>query len=194
MILKDLPEYVRERFESRGIRELKDCVKTDLAPDGTFAAVWVGVDLEYLYLLYGKETVRRRRGGKSETIFEETGFVLYPLRDLGKCRVERYFSTARLVSEPESGDPREILRFSLGAANGVSGLLRHLGGPEDEQKHHTAEPPPDRRKRRGPPPPMSGKNEEEIREKRKTTLRRLLGMFGEYRPFLWKYFLKLFLC
>ncbi len=176
MIFKELPKDVQTCFEKRGLDGLLDCVKTDRLPDKQTGTVWVGVDREYLYLLCGREKMLRQRGGKRKETFEESDFLLYPIADLGKCKVERYFTTARLVAEKEGEDPREILTFSLGAANGVSGLLRHLEHREEENNHHFPKPE---------------KSKKEKKEKRKTTLLRLLGMFGGYRKLLWKYFLLL---
>lgn len=192
MIFEDLPKPVRERFEAHGIDGLRDCVKTDLLPDGSYGSVYAGVDFEYLYCLYGRERSARRTGSPQSrsVLFEETGFELYAIADLGKCRVERFFSTARLMSEKEGQEPREILNFSLGAANGVSELLRFLdkAAPEPDptpERGHGPGPGPGRR--HGPPPPDE-RSEKEKKEKRKSTLRRLLGMFRDYRKLLWKYF------
>ncbi len=176
MIFKDLPKDVQKLWENRGIDGLLDCVKTDRMPDGTVGTVWLGADKEYLYLLCGRDNIARQRGGKRKETFEETEFLLYSIRDLGKCKVERYFTTARLVAEKEGEEPKEILTFSLGAANGVSGLVRHMENAASGKE----EPPM--------PPPKSEKTPEEKKEKRKTTLRRLLGMFAGYRKLLWKYF------
>lgn len=182
----ELPDEVRARFASRGIEGLKECVKSDMSPDGRYAAVWLGADEEYLYILTGTEQILRRRGKPSRVHFEEASFDLYPLGDLGKCRVERNFATARLVCEKEGEDPRELLRFSLGAANEINKLLRFLG----QKTNDTPSAPPPVHGRHGPPPPppSAGKSEEEKKKKRKSTILRMLGMFKDYHRLLWKYF------
>lgn len=186
MVFQDLPKDVQKIFLDRGIDGLRECAKTDLLPDGTYGTVWVGVDLEYLYLLFGKERAERVRGRRSRFLFEETEFRLYPLTELGKCRVERYFSTARLVCNTEGEDPRELLRFSLGCANGISKVIRLADKTFDDKGASSAPPPP----RRGPArPPESEAEAEKKKEKRKNTVRRLLEMFKDYRGHLLKYFL-----
>ncbi len=179
MIFKDLPKEVQACFEKRTIDGLLDCVKADRLPEGQTGTVWIGVDKEYLYFLCGQTKWLRQRGGKRKETFEETEFCLYPMADLGKCKVERYFTTARLVAEKEGEDPKELLTFSLGTANGVSGLLRHMQKDTAEEGN---------KDRHGPPPP---KPEKDKKGKRKNTLLRLLGMFTGYRNLLWKYFLLL---
>ncbi|MBO5220974.1 MAG: ABC transporter ATP-binding protein [Clostridia bacterium] len=190
MIFEDLPKEIRARFEERGILGLKECVKSDMLPDGTFGILWVGVDEEYLYLLSGKEKRVRRRGKPTKTEFEETSFDLLPIKDLGKCKVERYFATARLVCEKEGEEPRELLKFSLGAANEINKLLRHLGDKRGEDSSEGG-PAQGNRGRHGPPPPppSAEKSEEEKKAKRKSTIRRMLGMFKDYRRLLIRYFI-----
>ena len=130
MIFEDLPKAVKERFEAHGVQGLHDCVRCDLLPDGTFGTVWIGLDDACLYILSGTETVpRKHKQDPKEFAFEETDFRLYPLESLGKCEVERYFSTARLVSTPEEGEPRELLRFTLSCADKVAHFARQIHRP-----------------------------------------------------------------
>ncbi len=187
MIFEDLPNEVQEKFRARGIDGLRECTKTDLLPDGSYGTVWMGVDFEYLYFLFGTEIPERTHGRKTRFLFKETGFELYPLSDLGKCKVERYFSTARLICNTEDEAPRELLRFSLGCANGVSKVIR-LADKTFEEQNGSSEGPEKRPGRYGPPP-EGEKGQAKKKEKRKNTIRRLLGMFKNYRKLLTRYFL-----
>lgn len=177
MIFEDLPAAVRTAFFSHGVDGLCDCVKTDLLPDGTYGAVWTGFDFEFLYLLYGRERIggKRRDPQHPAVFFSETGFERISLSETENFRVERFFTTARLVCD-RNGTPCELSRFSLGCANRVSKFLRGMNRSEEGAKDDF----PDARK------PEKPKN-------RKSALLRLFGLFGQYGRYLWKYFAVLLL-
>ena len=178
MRYEDLPKSVRDRFQVHGVDGLFDCVRTDLLSDGTFGTVWMGRDSEKLYILSGKdEPLPRRKKSKTPPSFEETDFRVCDLSDLGQCKVERFFTTARAVAQPENGEPKELLCFTLSRADDVAGFLQKM------QPDKEGEPGGNREKRERP----------RGNKKRKTTILRLLSMFRFYIKELIGYFIVLFL-
>lgn len=119
-----LPEYMKKSFEKKGIDtgKLIYAVHGDMK-DGEFIDVWITFDQDQLYIMTGMEKVVRTGGSRRLDIsFEAQDPEAIPHRKLGKLKVERFLSTACLLSvkAPDSDaevlDDFELATFSLGFA------------------------------------------------------------------------------
>ena len=124
MVIKRIPEYIKLRFEENNVTcdKLMFCVHGDMK-DGAFIDVWVGFDSENLYIMTGFDKVERTKGVKKlDVSFDVTGFEIIPHKKIGALKVERFLSTARLLSEKddkseeEVQDTFEIASFTIGFA------------------------------------------------------------------------------
>ena len=121
-----VPEYMHSVFRTNGIAPEKLCfaVHTDMTLGGDFSDVYVGVDKENLYIVYGVEQVVKVDGAKrlvSEYLTHEV--VTHKLSDLGELDTENLLSTCRLVSKKD--DKREILLlFTLGHTGFVGKMIK----------------------------------------------------------------------
>lgn len=181
MIFEDLPQRIRDRFIAHGVDGMFDCTDGDLLPDGSFGTVWMGYDDESLYLLYGRETTAYRGLRRIPVLsFEETGFDLIPRSELGKCEVERRFTTARAVAKTDSDEPKEILSFTMGKADRTAKFLRELNRANGEKQEEEPQ------QHRGP-------GKERKKQSARSTFFRLFGLFKEFLPGMLLYFAVLLL-
>jgi ATP-binding cassette subfamily B protein len=144
-----VPIYMRDAFAANGVpvNDLVFAIHTDMALDGDFSDVYVGVDKTNLYILYGEERVVKIEGARRiVSEYETRELVTHPLKYLGGLSTQTLLSTCRLISDPEKRDNEEaalnqndgndknenkasgkeklILLFSLGCQSFVDRLLK----------------------------------------------------------------------
>ena len=102
-------------------------VRANQSGDKSFGQVFLATDGKILYSLYGYEQIRPVPGArKLAPEFVETRFQTVPLESYEELKVERYFSTARLVGLPQKDATPEVLaEFALGSANRVDRFARN---------------------------------------------------------------------
>lgn len=103
-----IPEHIKKGFEEKGINteKLIYSVHGDMK-NGEFIEVWITFDEDNLYIMTGMERIDKVGGKRRLDIsFEPVSFDVIPHRKLGKLKVERFLSTACLMSVKDSGkDP-----------------------------------------------------------------------------------------
>jgi len=143
----NVPTYMHSAFAASGVEAnaLIFAIHTDMAINGDFADVYVGVDKTNLYILYGEERVVKIEGARRIVAeYEARELVTHPLHTLGGLSTHTMLSTCRLINDPEKKDDDEdenkdgkddkpkgpsgkeqlILLFSLGCQGFVDRLLK----------------------------------------------------------------------
>jgi ATP-binding cassette subfamily B protein len=189
LLTAKIPQHIRDVYEKKSINidNLIACEYSDMSKNGEFADVWLAFDKEYLYIMKGYDKVVKKKGNQRlKVIYELISFDLIPLEKIKKLEIERFISTARLVSydtNESTGDvTTEIVCFSLGAANKVEKQVRRFntfkeGKPIEEDNNQEEEifcP-----KCGSPYPDTNRKVCPKCMDKRSIT-KRLLGFFKYY--------------
>lgn len=113
----NIPEHIIKCFSEKGINteKLLYSVHGDMK-NGEFVEVWIAFDEENLYILSGMERVEKVAGIRRLDIsFIPGDFEVIPHTRLGKLKVERYLSTACLMSVKPSDETPD--RTSEGTAD-----------------------------------------------------------------------------
>lgn len=183
-----MPEKVSEELRKRGVMtdELKYCVKADLDGEGRYIDVYITFTDETLSVISGYEEYERlKRGQKRRSIadFKTSGYEEYPLEGIKRIYVDRYSNSARLMIEATEGEEFSIARFSLGFSDKFEKFSERVNKTINKEeiddsllegkKTHCpicGEPFPD------PNRPVCPNCVD-----RRSTFRRLLKMFGEFK-------------
>ncbi len=127
-----IPGHINKSLEEKEIDtgRLIYSVHGDMK-DGEFIEVWITFDEDNLYILTGMEEVVKTGGSRRlEAAFEPRDLEVIPHRLLGKLKVERFLSTACLMSvkEPDAGagvaEDFELATFSIGFAVYFENFIR----------------------------------------------------------------------
>lgn len=183
-----MPDLVTREFEKRGVQAEKMlyCVRSDLDAEGNYIDVYITFTAETLSLLSGYEEygkMKRREKRASLTAFRTKGYEEFKLSEIKRVYVDRYANAARLMLVPNEGEELPIARFSLGFSDKFEKFGERVnktvnGEPIDDsllEGKHTrcpicGEPYPD------PNRPVCPNCVD-----RRSTFRRLLKLFGEFK-------------
>jgi len=130
-----VPEYMRSAFAANGVSfgDLVFAMHTDMSMEGNFSDVYVAVDKQNLYILYGIEEVVKTDGA-SRLVPQYTTheLVTHSLDSLGELATETLLSTCRLTSAKDD-DKRLILQFSLGYQTFADRLIKVINNIKEEK-------------------------------------------------------------
>lgn len=183
-----MPDKVCDELVKRGVftDKLKYCVKADLDGEGCYIDVYITFTDETLsvisgYERYGKPGRRNNNGGMIE--FETHDYCEYEIKNIDKMYVDRYSNSARLMIADRSGEEFSVARFSLGFSDKFEKFSERVTktshGEEIDDTYleskqircpKCGEPYPD------PNRPVCPKCVD-----KRSTFKRLLGMFGEFK-------------
>ena len=144
--MKTVPEYMRNPFTAQGVpfERLVYAIHTDMTLEGDFSDVYVGIDKENLYILYGLEEVVRTEGAKRIVAkYTPKGLTTHKLANLKELETETLISTCRLTGEKD-GVKELLLLFSLGYQGFADRLIKVAKNieegkdPLEEIKNETA--------------------------------------------------------
>jgi ATP-binding cassette, subfamily B, bacterial len=116
-----IPEHIKKIFTEKGIDagRLIYSAYGDMK-DGRFIDVWVAFDEENFYILTGMEKVDKVKGKRRlDVSFDLQDFEEIPVRQLGKLKIERYLSTASLVSVKEEKTDNDCLKDSTAVSDDI---------------------------------------------------------------------------
>lgn len=183
-----MPDKVCDELAKRGVftDKLKYCVKADLDGEGCYIDVYIAFTDETLsvisgYERYGRLGRRNKNGGMID--FETHDYCEYEIKNIDKMYVDRYSNSARLMIADRSGEEFSIARFSLGFSDKFEKFSERVTktshGEEIDDTYleskqircpKCGEPYPD------PNRPVCPKCVD-----KRSTFKRLLGMFGEFK-------------
>lgn len=126
MVINNVPEYIKQSIEEQGIDtdKIMYLVHGDMK-NGEFIEVWIAFDSENLYIMTGFDKVEKVKGVRKLTVsFEVDSFEIIPHEMIGTLKVERFLSTARLISEKEDIDSFEIASFTIGYAANFENFIK----------------------------------------------------------------------
>lgn len=126
MVVNKLPEYVKHSFDGQGIDtgKIMYSVHSDMK-NGEFIEVWIAFDAENLYIMTGFDKVEKIKGVRKLTVsFEVNSLETIAHEKLDTLKVERFLSTARLISEKENIDSIEIASFTIGYAANFENFIK----------------------------------------------------------------------
>jgi len=116
-----LPQEVLTLLEGQGLvtKDFVLGVTGDMDNEGNYCTAWLAFDEKGLYIAFGQEEIKLKRQWKKfgkkkpETTYTLEKLHTIPLEDIEKLKVERYITTARLIST-ENGEDVALTRFSIG--------------------------------------------------------------------------------
>ena len=116
-----LPQEVLTLLEGQGLatKDFVLGVTGDMDNEGNYCTAWLAFDEKGLYIAFGEEKTEIKRNWKKfgkkkpETTYRLDKLQTIPLEDIEKLKVERYITTARLIST-EKGEDVALTRFSIG--------------------------------------------------------------------------------
>ena len=126
-----MPQHIQAALEQHqiDIDKITAFEYGDMTRDGQYADCWILFDEAYIYIMTGFDKVIKKLGSKRlETVYEFSGLERIPHEKIKKLEIERFLSTARLISKTENEDdaPEELMLFSLGTANKMEKFVRHF--------------------------------------------------------------------
>lgn len=123
---KDLPTYITSAFTENGVNAdtLIHAVRSDMCSSMEYMDTWIAFDSENLYFLAGWEKAQGVKSRRRIVItFTTESFTVLPLASLAKLRVERFLSTARILSEKDD-EVEEIASFSIGLTGEMESFVK----------------------------------------------------------------------
>ncbi len=196
-----MPELVETELTKRGVSadKLMYCVKADLDAEGCYIDVYITFTPETLSVISGYEEygkLKRKEKRPALMTFKTSGYEEFQLDDIKSVYVDRYANAARLMLVPAQGEEFPIARFSLGFSDKFEKFCERVnktikGEPIDDsllEGKHThcpicGEPYPD------PNRPVCPNCVD-----RRSTFRRLLKLFGEFKGSVALILLTILLC
>lgn len=111
-----LAQEVLDLLEAQGLctGEFIACAAGDMDDEGYDCALWLAFDAQGLYLAFGQELIKRRRGHKRlQTEYRLDRLECIPLGEIACLKTEQYVNTGRLIAV-RGGHDTALARFSLG--------------------------------------------------------------------------------